>query len=178
MPQVLAPYCCWVLLGNEAKRDRGTAKAAGAWMPGDFPRSPGSCCHGPLETLGTWHQGLVSPRETNRAQTTSPTAQTSPQPGTASSRPRSGKRKEKTRRRTVFSWKGLSHSSWQNISLSSCTAFNRCIHTCSESSFPSSIPAWRLFIPNVICSRKHEGQRSAVLKNTSVPGFESWLSTS
>lgn len=147
-------------------------------MPGDFPRSPGSCCHGSLETLGTWHQGLVSPRETDRAQTTSPTAQTSPQPCTASSRPRSGKRKEKTGRRTVFSWKGLSHFLWQNISLSSRTTFRRCVHTRSESSSPSSVPAWRLFIPQCHLLRTHEGQQRVVLKNTNVPGFESWLSTS
>ena len=77
--------------------DRGTAKAVGAWMPGDFPRNPGSCCHGPLKTLGTLAPWPVSCPEKLTEPRPPPPHPAAPHPCTASSRPRSRKESERER---------------------------------------------------------------------------------
>ena len=165
--------------------DRGTAKAVGAWMPGDFPRSPGSCCHGPLKTLGTLAPWPVSCPEKLTEPRPPPPHPAAPHPCTDSSRPRSIKEREREKlRRTIFSWKDLSYFLWQNIYFSACIYHLQVRHTYVLRvlifllySCWMVLYLWGLS-QNVICSGKHEGQPSVVLNHTSVLGFEYWLSTS
>ena len=75
------------------KGDRETGKAAGSRMPEAVPRSPGSCCHGPLESLGAMAPKSISRPERLKELGSPPP--TSSHPCTAASRPRSEKKSDK-----------------------------------------------------------------------------------
>lgn len=84
----------------------GAAKTAGLQMPGDFPRSPGSCCHETLKSLAPSSESHPEKITTSFK----PPPSEAPQPWAAPSQTKS-ERKE-TEWRTVPSKKDLHTCLW------------------------------------------------------------------
>lgn len=150
--------------------DREPAKAAGSWMPGDVPRSRGSCCHGPLETLGA-----LALRPTSRPEKLTEPQTTSPRPHLTPVLPLLGQGLKK-----IF--KKMN----ENCSLFSVAQylFKPLVLSLSDTHVdpapkfdlpPLFLPDCPSLSQNVTFSGKHEGQQREVLKG--VLGFKTWLST-